>query len=186
MRRRYEKADFPVSKVRRYLEPGPVVLVSSAWDGNRNIMTMGWHTVMEFSPSLIGCVIAGGNHSHRMIRNSRECVINLPTRDLIDEVIGIGNSDGEAIDKFDQFRLTPEDATIVSAPLIAECCASFECRLADDSLLDRYGFFIFEVVKAHVASSPQHPETIHYTGDGVFMTSGGILDRRADFRPEML
>ncbi|STT69026.1 Uncharacterised protein [Klebsiella pneumoniae] len=33
-------------------------------------------------------------------------------------------------------------------------------------LVERYNFFIFEVVKAHVATSPEHPETIHYTGKG--------------------
>jgi hypothetical protein len=49
-----------------------------------------------------------------------------------------------------------------------------------------YNFFIFEVVKAHVAPSPRHPETLHYTGDGVFMVSGKIISRRAQFRPEML
>ena len=54
----YKKKDFPVSNIRRFLEPGPVVLVSSAWNGKNNIMTMGWHTVMEFSPSLIGCIIS--------------------------------------------------------------------------------------------------------------------------------
>jgi len=53
------KTDFPTSQIRRYLEPGPIVLVSSAHDGRRNIMTMGWHTVMEFTPSLLGCVISG-------------------------------------------------------------------------------------------------------------------------------
>src|ERR1700674_2907690 len=52
------KIDFPVAKVRRYLDPGPIVLVSSAWKGETNIMTMGWHTVMEFEPSLIGCMIS--------------------------------------------------------------------------------------------------------------------------------
>src|SRR3990170_2096941 len=54
----FQKHNLPVEKVRRYLEPGPIVLVSSAWNGRRNIMTMGWHTVMEFSPSLVGCVIS--------------------------------------------------------------------------------------------------------------------------------
>ena len=53
----YNKRDFPVEKIRHYLEPGPIVLVSSQWRGKANIMTMGWHTVMEFSPSLVGCVL---------------------------------------------------------------------------------------------------------------------------------
>ena len=56
MSTRLTKTDFPVSQVRRYLEPGPIVLVSSAHDDRVNIMTMGWHTIMEFTPSLIGCV----------------------------------------------------------------------------------------------------------------------------------
>ena len=73
------RTHFPVSDVRRYLEPGPIVLVSSRAGSKTNIMTMGWHTVMEFTPSLVGCVIAGSNHSFRLIRASRECVINLPT-----------------------------------------------------------------------------------------------------------
>jgi len=82
-----EKTDFPVSQVRRYLEPGPIVLVSSKWQGAINIMTLGWHTILEFSPSLVGLMISGGNHSHRMIRESRECVVNLPTTAQIETLV---------------------------------------------------------------------------------------------------
>ena len=186
MARQPRKSDFPVSQIRRYLEPGPIVLVSSRWRDATNIMTMGWHTVMEFTPSLVGCVISSGNHSFRMIRDSGECVINLPTTRLTDAVVGIGNSSGAEIDKFREFGLTADDAEEVAAPLIRECHASFECRLHHDALVDRYNFFIFEVVKAHVAASPKHPETLHYTGDGVFMVSGRIISRRSLFRPGML
>src|SRR5215203_47288 len=94
MTRHPQKSDFPVSQVRRYLEPGPIVLVSSQWQGKTNIMMLGWHTVLEFSPSLVGCMISGSNHSFQMIRNSRECVINLPTRALTDVVVGIGKAVG--------------------------------------------------------------------------------------------
>ena len=186
MPKRADKADFPVSKVRRYLEPGPIVLVSSRLDDRRNIMTMGWHTIMEFTPSLVGCVIASGNYSFDLVRKSRECVINLPTTALTDTVIGIGNTTGAELDKFEHFGLTAQPAEHVKAPLIAECHANFECRLANDALVDKYNFFIFEIVKTHVAKSPRHPETLHYTGDGVFMVSGKIISRRSLFRPEML
>jgi flavin reductase (DIM6/NTAB) family NADH-FMN oxidoreductase RutF len=186
MKKYPRKRDFPVDQVRRYLEPGPIVLVSSKWKGKSNIMTMGWHTVMEFNPSLVGCIIAGSNHSFHMIRNSGECVINLPTTSLTDTVVRIGNTSGAEIDKFRDFALTPDEAKKVDAPLIRECHASFECRVHDDSLIDKYNFFIFEVVKAHVASSPSHPETLHYTGEGIFMVSGRIISRKRLFRPEML
>lgn len=181
-----KKSDFPVSQMRRYLEPGPVVLVSSRWRGKANVMTLGWHTVLEFSPSLVGLMISGGNHSFAMIRGSGECVINLPTTALTDIVVGIGNTSGSQVDKFARFGLTEVAAEQVGAPMIGECHASFECRLHDDALVDRYNFFIFEVVKAHVAARPKHPETLHYTGDGVFMVAGKTISRRSLFRPEML
>lgn len=183
---RTKKRDFPVSQVRRYLEPGPIVLVSSHWRDATNIMTMGWYTPIEFTPSLVGCVVADGNYSFELIRESRECVINLPTTALTDTVVAIGNTTGSEIDKFREFSLTAERGREVSAPLIRECHASFECRLHDDALVRKYNLFIFEVVRAHVAPSPKHPQTLHYAGDGMFMVSGRIISRRSKFRPEML
>ena len=121
-----------------------------------------------------------------MIRQSRECVINLPTTKLTDIVVGIGNTTGAEIDKFEHFGLTAEKAERVGAPLIAECHACFECRLHDDAFVGKYDFFVFEVVKAHVAPTPKHPETLHYTGDGVFVVSGKVISRRSMFRPGML
>lgn len=74
----------------------------------------------------------------------------------------------------------------VAAPLIAECYANFECRLHDSRLVERYSLFVWEVVKAHVATSPKYPTTFHYRGDGVFMISGRNVSRRRLFKPEML
>lgn len=111
--KRYQKQDFPVDQVRRFLEPGPVVLVSSAHRGQRNIMTLGWHMVLEFSPSLIACCIAPGNHSFELVRRSKQCVINLPTAELLDTVVAIGNSSGAQIDKFAHFGLTAAASTQV-------------------------------------------------------------------------
>jgi flavin reductase (DIM6/NTAB) family NADH-FMN oxidoreductase RutF len=185
--RKYDKRDFPVDDVRRYLEPGPIVLVSSAWRGNTNIMTMGWHMVMGFEPSLVGCYIWDENHSFNMVRKSRECVINIPTVDLGAKVVGIGNSSGRDIDKFAEFGLTAGQASRVDAPLIEECYASFECKLADAKLIPTYSLFVFEVVKAHVAMSPKYPRTMHYRGDGVFMLSGTNTAKfRKLFKPQNL
>ncbi len=184
---KYTKADFRVDNVRRFLEPGPIVLVSSAYRGESNIMTMGWHMIMEFQPSLIGCYIWTANHSFEMIRKSKQCVINIPTEDLAAKVVKIGNSSGRDIDKFAEFGLTPEPGTHVHAPLIDECYANFECRLTDSSLIRKYSLFVLEVVKAHVATSPKYPKTIHYRGDGEFMISGANTSRyRRLFKPQML
>jgi flavin reductase (DIM6/NTAB) family NADH-FMN oxidoreductase RutF len=102
-------------------------------------------------------------------------------------VVDIGNCSGSDVDKFTRFRLTAAPAERVKAPLIAECFANFECRLADARLVERYKFFIWEVVKAHAATAPRYPRTIHYRGDGLFMLSGPTTARwRKRFKPHML
>ena len=184
--KRYQKRDFPVEKARRFLEPGPIVLVSSAWKDRRAIMTMGWHIVLEFSPSLIGCYIWDRNDSHALIRRSRECVINVPEAHLAETVVDIGNTDSSELDKFAAFGLTARRGAKVSAPLIAECHTNIECRLVDTRLIRRYSLFVFQAVKIHAAVSPKYPRTIHYTGDGIFRVTERTLSLRRRFKPEML
>jgi flavin reductase (DIM6/NTAB) family NADH-FMN oxidoreductase RutF len=119
-----------------------------------------------------------------MIRKSRECVINVPTVDIGAKVVGIGNSSGRDVDKFEVFELTAIPGDKVEAPLIGECFANFECKLVDRSLIRKYSLFVLEVVKAHVATSPAYPRTMHYRGDGVFMISGENTSRyRKHFKP---
>lgn len=184
--KKYTKKEFPLTDIRRFLEPGPIVLVSSRWKDKTNIMTMGWHLMLGFEPALFGCYIWEGNHSFEMIRRSKECVINLPTSDMADTVVGIGNCSGADVDKFERFKLTPIVGDKVKAPLIQECYANFECKLADDRQIDEYSLFIWEVVKAHVATSPKRPETLHYRGQGEFMVSGPPLSRRSQFKLQNL
>ena len=124
------KRAYPLAKVYGLLEPGPVVLVATARKGQANIMTMSWHTMMEFEPPLLGCVISGRNASFDTLKATRECVVNIPTLALAKQVVGIGNCSGRSVDKFAKYGLTAVPASLVQAPLIVECYASLECRVA--------------------------------------------------------
>ena len=147
-------------------------------------MTCGWHMMLGFEPTTVGCYIWDQNDSREMIRRSKQCVINLPTAEMVDTVIDIGNSHARelSVDKFEQFKLTAVDATKVKAPMIGQCYANFECELADSKLLGRYSLFVFEVVRAHVAPRPKYPTTMHYRGGGVFMFSGKNVSYRKRFK----
>lgn len=101
-------------------------------------------------------------------------------------MVGIGNCHGDEIDKFRHFGLTPVPGDKVEAPLIKECYANFECRLADTRLIPRYSVFVWEVVKAHVAVSPKNLQTLHYRGQGEFMIAGKSMSLRKKFKPENL
>ena len=178
----YKKKDFPTHDIRRFLEVGPIVLVSSAHKGKTNIMTMGWHMVMEFSPSLVGCLISSGNHSFEMVKASRECVINVPTQDLATTVVKIGNTSGRDIDKFKAFGLTALPASEVQAPLIAECFANLECRVTDTRMVRRYNLFVLEVVAAWIDPKQKNPKTIHHHGYGTFVVDGPLIHLKSRMR----
>lgn len=142
--RKIKKTAFDVDNIRRVLEPGPVVLVSSAHAVERNVMTTGWHMILGDGPSLAACHIWDRNHSRGWIRKSRECVTNVPTFDLTDAVIGVGNTHGPAVDTFAEFGLTPVKAKGDGALLIEEGFANFERRPVDDSQAKKYRLFVFE------------------------------------------
>jgi flavin reductase (DIM6/NTAB) family NADH-FMN oxidoreductase RutF len=169
------KKAFPLSRVYTLLEPGPVVLVTTALKGRANVMTLSWHTMMEFEPPLVGCVMSDRNFSHGMLRASNECVINIPTVNLAAKVTRCGNASGRRVDKFSAFGLTCAPASRVGAPLIAECYANLECRVVDTKLVARYNFFVLEVLKAWIDPARKHPRTIHHMGRGAFMVAGRTI-----------
>lgn len=169
------KKSFPLANVYRLLEPGPVVLVTTADKGRTNIMTMSWHTMIDFEPPIVGCVIGDQSHSFAVLKATKECVINIPTANLAKKVVGCGNTSGRKIDKFKVFGLTPAAAARVQAPLIAECYANLECQVVDTKLVAKYNLFILEVVKAWIDPARKHPRTIHHLGKGAFMVAGKTI-----------
>jgi flavin reductase (DIM6/NTAB) family NADH-FMN oxidoreductase RutF len=170
-----KKTTFLLSQVYRLLEPGPVVMVTTAREGRANIMTLSWHTMMEFEPPIVGCVISDRNYSFEILKATGECVINIPTVKLTEKVVGCGNTSGRRLDKFKAFGLTPAPAAVVKAPLIAECHANLECKVIDRKLVAQYNFFVLEVVKAWIDPRQKHPQTMHHQGEGVFMVAGRTI-----------
>lgn len=176
------KKSFSLSKVYGLLEPGPVVLVTTARNGNFNIMAMSWHMMMEFEPPLVGCIISNRNYSFGLLSASKECVINIPTVEIAKKVVGCGNTHGDKVDKFKKFSLTPKPAAKVSAPLIEECYANLECRVVDTKMVAKYGFFIMEVVKAWINPTVKNPRTIHHRGYGSFMVAGEKIELKSKMK----
>lgn len=173
------KKVFHLSKVYSLLEPGPVIMVSSAWKGKRNVMTMSWHTMIDFDPPLVGCVISDQSLTFKMIKASKECVINIPTKEIAGEAIACGNVSGAKVDKFARFGLTPVKGSFVKAPLVGECYASLECRLHDARLAGKYNLFIFKVLKAWVDTAKKHPATFHHRGGEDFLLAGKTVRLRS-------
>jgi flavin reductase (DIM6/NTAB) family NADH-FMN oxidoreductase RutF len=171
-----------LSEVYRLLEPGPVVLLSTARKGQANVMTMSWHTMMDFEPPIVGCVVSNRNFTFNILKATKECVINIPTVELAVKVVGCGNTSGRDVDKFKIFRLTRAAASRVNAPLIEECYANLECRVVDAKMAAKYNFFVLEVIKAWIDPSRKRPRTIHHMGRGVFLVAGKTIKLRSKMK----
>jgi flavin reductase (DIM6/NTAB) family NADH-FMN oxidoreductase RutF len=164
-----------ISKAFTLMESGPVVLVTTSDGEKNNVMTISWTMVVDFTP-LFAITTGPWNHSYAALQKFRECVISIPTVDLIDQVVGIGTCSGADTDKFKKFRLTPVEGKHVRSPLIKECLANIECKVID--IVKKHNIVVLEGVAAYFDSSRKEQRAIHAIGDGTFVVDGRKLNRR--------
>ena len=157
------------------IEPGPVVLVTTNDGKKNNIMTISWTMVLDFTPAF-AITTGAWNYSFAALRKTKECVLSIPTVDMLDKVVGIGTCSGVDTDKFATFKLTPVEGKTVKAPLIDECLANIECNVI--GILTAHNIVVLEAVAAYFDSLHKEKRTIHAVGDGTFIVDGRKLNRK--------
>jgi flavin reductase (DIM6/NTAB) family NADH-FMN oxidoreductase RutF len=143
---------------------------------------MSWHMMVEFEPPLVACVVSDANYSFSAVRANGECVIAIPARELAATVVNVGNCSGENVDKFKRFGLTAAPAKRVAPPLVAQCFANLECKVADTRLVNTYNLFVLEVLKAWIDPAQKNPKTIHHRGYGMFSVDGETIKIKSKMR----
>lgn len=162
-------------KALTFIEPGPVVLVTT-YDGEKNnVMTISWTMAIDFAQHI---VITTGpwNHSFETIMRTGECVVCIPNASMIETTVKIGMTSGTDTDKFKTFGLTALPAKYVQAPLIAECMACLECKVVD--YIEKYGFIILHVERVVENEQSQDHRMFHAVGDGTFVIDGEKEEHR--------
>jgi flavin reductase (DIM6/NTAB) family NADH-FMN oxidoreductase RutF len=133
------------------LRPMPVVLVSCGYGSNANIITIAWVGVLCSNPPQMGIGVRSGRHSHKLIQETGEFVINLPDEGMLDEVEYCGFTSGQEVDKFEERNLTSGPGSVVQAPIITECPINIECRVCHTLSLGSHDLFVGEVVGVQVS-----------------------------------
>ena len=171
-----------INKAFTLMESGPVVLVTTNDRKKNNIMTISWTMVVDFTP-MFAITTGPWNYSYAALRKTKECVISIPTVDMLDKVVCVGTCSGADTDKFEKFMLTPVKGKHVKAPLIKECVANIECKVVD--IVKKHNIVILEGIAAYIDNSRREKRTIHAVGDGTFIVDGRKLDRRAMMRSKL-
>jgi flavin reductase (DIM6/NTAB) family NADH-FMN oxidoreductase RutF len=136
--------------------PERIVLVTSPKpDGGANIITLGWKMRTSFKPPMVAVSIGENRYSHRLIEREKEFVLAFPGESLAPDVLFCGTHSGRNVDKFAQTSLTPLPASGVRAPLIKECVANFECRLAGTLKTGDHTIFAGEVLACWLNQKPE-------------------------------
>jgi len=126
--------------------PLPPVLVTVRSGGVSNIITIGWTGILATSPPKTYISVRPSRHSHKMLGESREFVINLPTAALAPAVDYCGIYTGAKVDKFKKCALTEVESLEVGAPTIAECPIAIECRVTDITHMGTHDVFSADIV----------------------------------------
>jgi len=133
-----------------YLYPLPVVLISCGVGDGANIITLSWVGTLCSAPPMIGIGVRPSRHSHHLIQEVGEFVVNLPTADQAWQADYCGRVSGKDADKWAACGFTRAAGTRVRVPLIAECPVNIECRLRHTVPLGSHDLFVGEVVAVHV------------------------------------
>lgn len=132
------------------LYPLPVVMVSVAdREGVNNIITVAWTGTVCSDPAMVSISVRPERHSYGILKETREFVINLTTRELVYATDYCGVKSGRDTDKFAEMKLTPLAAAHVKAPLIAESPVNIECRVTEIKPLGSHDLFLAEVLAVH-------------------------------------
>ncbi len=138
------KINIPLTEAFRLAYPKIVCLITA----DSNIITLAWTTPISFNPPIFGVSIGPTRYTHKLIMEAKEFGVNLPTMELIDKVLFCGRNSGKKINKFEKTGLTPIPAKKISAKLIKECVANFECVVIDVQKYGDHSFFVGKVVAA--------------------------------------
>ena len=141
------------------LYPVPAVMVSCGHyhspgdETGCNIITVAWTGTVCSDPAMTYVSIRPSRHSHAIIKETGEFVINLTTASLASVADACGVLSGRDVHKFERYPITAQRAATVDAPLIAESPVNLECKVTQQLPLGSHDMFLAHITAVRVDES---------------------------------
>ncbi len=132
------------------LGPVPPALVTCGTMEQPNVLTVAWTGIVCTHPAMTYISVRPSRHSYKMIQETGEFVINLPTSAMARITDYCGMKSGAKVDKIQKCRLTLAEGSEVSAPILADCPVSLECRVTSAQELGSHTMFLAEILAVQV------------------------------------
>lgn len=179
------KIEISLARANRLINHGCVILVTSRYEEQKNIVTLAWQTPVSHEPKLVSICVHKKHFSYELIEKSKEFVINVPNKSLIKEVHFCGTVSGRKVDKFKETGLKELPAKFVKAPLIKECIGHLECKVINVYPGGDHSIFLAQVLRAvadkdifdgkFLTVDNPKAQTLHHLGEDLYMVSGGVI-----------
>jgi flavin reductase (DIM6/NTAB) family NADH-FMN oxidoreductase RutF len=145
-------AKTPVNVISAYrlLHPMHTAIISCIGNNSKpNMTTIAWAMPTSINPPLIAISVAPGRHSHKLIEESGEFIVNIPTLEILQAVYACGSLTGRSFDKFKKTNLTQMPGKKVKAPAIRECVAHLECEVDGQLTTGDHTIFVGKILEAY-------------------------------------
>ena len=159
------------------LPPAPVMLLAVG-EEEQNVTTIGMFNVFSVDPAIVGIGIKSSRFSYKLLEETEDFSLNVPGKDLLEQVIRCGKHSGSRMNKFSEVGLTPRPGKRIHSPCIAECPLNMEIKKLEQ--VDRgdwdHIWYMGKIVHSDVDKDYDRSDVlIHW--DGEFRTPGPVMKK---------
>jgi len=147
------------------LSPLPIVLLGTLIDGRPNYCVIGYIAPFDFGNHVFFSLYKK-RYTRVGIQENKTFSVNVPSEELIEEVIICGSKSGRDFDKSTLFETFYGE--LGTAPMIRECPLNMECHVTDILDYDPNEGIVGKVVKSYADAGLVKDEVIDMGNAGIF------------------
>lgn len=140
-----------VMDVGKFLQHYPklATVVTVKAKGRENALAIAWHCALSFEPPLYGVAISPKRFSYGLILEAQEFAINFLPMESVRLIAAVGRTSGRELNKFERFQIATEKPVKISAPILKDAYAAYECKLVEHHTYGDHEWFVGKVVAIH-------------------------------------
>ncbi len=145
---------------------GVALIVCKSLDGKVDATPIGWFTLCNSNPRSWAICLYNKHYSHKVILETKEYVLCLPSFSQKDDVLYCGTVHGWDTDKLSKCKLKTVPSKKINPPLVEDSIACFECKVTKTCDAGDHTIFIGEIVESYIS---ERKDKLYNIGNRTFV-----------------